>query len=99
MQAEGFDVVTLKEAEKVKQEVEYNQPNLILMDIMLAGKMTGIEAVETIREFSNCPVIFLSALTDKPTIKKINSISNAKNLAKPFDQKLLIDTVRSFLFK
>lgn len=36
-------------------------PDLIIMDISLKGKMDGIEAVQEIRKFSSAPVIYVTA--------------------------------------
>jgi len=40
------------------------KPDLVLMDIMLKGKLTGIDAAEKINEKLNFPVIFLSEYAD-----------------------------------
>ncbi len=53
------------------------QPHLILMDIMLQGKMDGIEAVEHIQTQFNIPVIYLTAYADDDTL-------NRAKVTKPF---------------
>ncbi len=52
------------------------QPDIVLMDILLAGEMDGIEAAAAIREKTGIPVIFLTAYADK-------EILNQNRLAKP----------------
>ncbi len=54
-------VITGEEAIK---SVERENPDLILMDIRLAGDIDGIEAVQLIRKFSDIPIIFMTGFTD-----------------------------------
>ena len=46
-------------------------PDLILMDITLAGEMDGIEAAEHIKELYDIPIIYLTAYSDSSTLKRI----------------------------
>lgn len=87
--AKGEDAIVLAEAEK---------PDLIFMDIMLEGYVNGIEATNTIRKFSEVPIIFMSALTDKESMEQMKQISNAKLASKPFKElELLSLTKQIFL--
>ncbi|NER04538.1 MAG: response regulator, partial [Okeania sp. SIO3C4] len=56
-----IDIVSSAE-EAILIAVE-KQPNLILMDVMLQGKMDGITAAEQIHLSSQIPIIFLTAYT------------------------------------
>ncbi len=54
-----YDVCAIvTSGEKAIQEVEKLQPDLVIMDIMLAGIMTGVEAAKEIREKHNTAIIF-----------------------------------------
>jgi FOG: CheY-like receiver len=53
------------------------KPDLILMDIKLAGKMTGINAAAEIRATSTVPVIYLTAFSD-------DRVVNAAKVTGPF---------------
>jgi CheY-like chemotaxis protein len=53
------------------------QPDLVLIDIHLAGEMDGIAAAQVIRERCSIPIVFLTALAG-------DSIMNQTNLAEPF---------------
>ena len=46
------------------------KPDLVLMDIVLKGKMTGIEAAQEIRNNLKIPVIFLTSLTGDARSKR-----------------------------
>ncbi|MBU2477859.1 MAG: PAS domain-containing protein, partial [Gammaproteobacteria bacterium] len=47
-----------------------NHPDLILMDIVLEGTMTGIEAARLIREKNDIPIIYLTAYADDKLIEQ-----------------------------
>ncbi|MDP6176009.1 MAG: response regulator, partial [Rhodospirillales bacterium] len=43
-----------------------DRPDLVLMDILLAGRVNGIEAARKIRDTQHVPIIFVSACGTKP---------------------------------
>ena len=71
-------------------------PDIILMDISLKGKKTGLEAVVELREEVNTPVFFLSAHTDPQTLSTIESIPNARLIAKPYTQVELESAISEY---
>ena len=46
------------------------RPDVILMDIVLKGPMDGIQAAEAIRSKYSCPVIYVTAHSDQPTLDR-----------------------------
>jgi len=66
------------------------QPDIILMDIKLAGSMDGIEAAKRITEKSDCGIIFLTSLNKSEVFNKSFFIKPYAYLFKPVD----IDQVR-----
>ena len=87
----GYNVVSIfTEAERALDFLEKNKeterfPQVIIMDITLAGKMDGIEASRIIHEKYNCEMIFLTGLLDMKAINEILSFIPAFFLVKPFD--------------
>lgn len=75
------------------------QPNLILMDIMLAGKIGGIEASQKIQNLLDIPVIYLTAYADENTISKAKLTNPYGYILKPYDDKTLYFTIEMALFK
>ncbi|MEW5774969.1 MAG: ATP-binding protein [Thermodesulfobacteriota bacterium] len=65
------------------------RPDLVLMDIMLAGEMDGARAAALIREQQDLPVIFITAYTDDATLDRVKSAAPYGYLVKPFDRTLL----------
>jgi CheY-like chemotaxis protein len=62
---------------------ERERPEVIFMDIFLAGKMNGIEATTKIRGRSACPVVYLTANTDEATKKAAMATEPIAYLQKP----------------
>ena len=67
----GYNVVgTFPSGEQAVEEAKTLEPDLVMMDIMLKGQMSGIEAAEAIRKEQDIPIIFLTAYTDRNTVDK-----------------------------
>lgn len=60
-----------------------NSPDLILMDIVLSGKMNGIETVEILRQTNDIPVLFLTGQTDKSVLERAKAVDPIGYLLKP----------------
>ncbi len=81
----GYEIVSqVSYGEEVLDEVKKHLPNLILMDINLKGKMTGIEAAHQVRSFSNTPIVFLTAYGDKKNLEEAKKVAPHGFLTKPF---------------
>lgn len=90
----GYDVVGMAASgEKAIPKIAETQPDLILMDIMLAGKMNGIETAEKVRSEFNIPVVFLTAFNDEATVKRAQSANPFGYLTKPCDDRDLVPTI------
>ena len=74
-------VTSGEEAVKVAEEM---RPDLILMDIKLQGNLNGIEAGEIIRSKFNTSIIYITAYSDKKTIRSINGMNSPLYVSKPF---------------
>lgn len=51
--------------EKAIEVIKECNPDLVIMDIMLKGKMDGIQTAEIIRNEFDIPVVYITALSDK----------------------------------
>ncbi len=92
-----FEIVTTGE-EAVERATE-TQPDLILMDIRLAGEMDGIQAAAKIRAHFNIPIIYLTAFADSETLERSRSTEPFGYLLKPFEAKVLYSTIEVALYK
>ena len=61
-------------------------PDVILMDILLKGPMDGIQAAQAIRSQYPCPVIYLTAHADQPTIDRAKVTEPAGYVLKPVNE-------------
>ncbi|MGZ7116547.1 MAG: response regulator [Methanobacterium sp.] len=93
----GYDVVEIvSSGELAVQKACKIYPDLILMDIVLAGEMDGIKAAETLMEL-DIPIIYLTAYSDGETIKRAKNTSPYGYLVKPFDERELFATIEMAL--
>ena len=72
-------------------------PDLVLMDIQLAGAMNGITAAQTIRDRFGLPSVFLSAFSSAQSRASAAACQPAGYLAKPFSDRDLGAVIASFL--
>ena len=62
---------TVSSGEETIEKVKNFRTDLILMDIVLKGKMDGIEAADHIRNNFDVPVIFLTAYGNESTLHRL----------------------------
>jgi two-component system, response regulator PdtaR len=90
----GYDVVgNFSSGEELIEKVADLKPDIILMDIELAGTMNGIEAAEIIQEKVDIPLIYLSVHSDPETIQKAESSQPFRYMTKPFHDTELQFTI------
>lgn len=70
--------------------------DLIILDVMMPG-MSGYETCDTLREFSNAPVLFLTAKSAQSDRISAYSSGGDDFLSKPFSQEELLAKVGSLL--
>jgi len=75
------------------------RPDLILMDIMLKGEISGIEAAEQIKNRYQIPVIFLTAYADESTLNKAKVTEPYGYIIKPFKEIDLHTSIEMALYK
>ncbi len=96
----GYLVVDLcSTGEQAVQVAEEKKPDLVLMDIMLKGEMSGIEAANMIRERYNIPIIFLTAYADESTFSKAKVTEPYGYIIKPFKEIDLHTSIEMALYK
>ena len=74
-------------------------PELILMDIQLAGEMDGITAAERICSVIDVPIVFLTALSHDPLLQRAKTIAPYGYLIKPVSLRELTATIEMALYK
>ena len=81
------------------EKAEAERPDLILMDIVLNGKMDGIEAADRITSQFDIPVIYLTSYTDQEYIERAKQTKPFGYLVKPYHLKELYANIEMALHK
>lgn len=96
----GYNVVgAAATGEKAIELAGEKRPDIILMDIMLKGDVTGIEASAEIKEKYNIPIIFLTAYADENTLSKAKVTEPYAYIIKPFKEIDLHTSIEMALYK
>jgi len=96
LRTEGYEVVTASDGVQAV-DVFSNQPiDLVLMDVMMP-KLDGFGATQRIREFSNVPIIILTAKGDEQDRVRGLDLGADDYLVKPFSATELLARVRAVL--
>ena len=96
LQNEGYEVITGSNGLEAVQLVREQQPDLVVLDVMMP-EMDGLTACSKIREFSNIPIIMLTAKTDD--MDKLIGFDHGVDdyLTKPFNILELKARIRALL--
>jgi two-component system KDP operon response regulator KdpE len=95
--AVGYQVMAASGGESAIERVALEQPDLVLLDILLPPGIDGYEACQRIREFSNVPVIMLTAKAQENDMLRGFDVGADDYLTKPFSAKELVARVRAVL--
>lgn len=93
----GLNVQTISQGSKVNESLIVSKPDVILMDIYL-GDVDGRDicsALKTSVEYQHIPIILYSA--GYITSNSIQASRADDFLAKPFDNKQLVEKIRGYL--
>lgn len=66
--------------------IEEEQPDLLLLDIVLSGHKDGIDLAHAVKERYNIPFIFLTSNADQATIDRAKALNPPSYLVKPFNR-------------
>ncbi len=96
LQNDGYEVVTGSNGLEAVEKARTDTPDLIILDVMMP-EMDGLTACAAIREFSNVPVILLTAKAED--MDKLMGFENGADdyLTKPFNILELKARIRALL--
>ncbi len=96
LQNEGYEVITGSDGLEAVRLVQEEKPDLLVLDVMMPN-MDGMTACSKIREFSNIPVILLTAKADD--MDKLMGFDHGADdyLTKPFNILELKARIRALL--
>ncbi len=95
---QGYDICdTASTAEQSLHSARLHDPDLILMDIHLRGAMSGVEAIEKIRDFSQAPVIFMTGYANDEIQESAIRLQPADYLVKPISSGTLVKAIEKWV--
>jgi two-component system KDP operon response regulator KdpE len=97
LKAVGYQVIAAAQGQSALDMIALEQPDLVLLDIMLPRGPDGYEICRRIREFSTIPVIMLTAKAQESEILEGFDAGADDYLTKPFNAKELVARVRAVL--
>ena len=95
--AQGYAVQTAINGENALYSASAAAPDLVILDVMLPGKLDGLEVCRRLREWSDVPVLVLSALGQERQKVKALDLGADDYLTKPFGMDELTARVRAAL--
>ena len=81
------------------QKAQETGPDIVLMDVMLQGDITGVEAAEQIYTNFSIPVVYLTAYADSTTVQQAKKTEPFGYIIKPFEERELQTTIEIALYK
>jgi CheY-like chemotaxis protein len=85
LEALGYDVIGIADSGEKAIEMAVNtQPDVMLMDIRLKGLVDGVLATRRIQTHLDIPVIYLTALSDEQTLKRVLHSKSYGYIVKPY---------------
>lgn len=96
LQNEGYEVITGSNGLEAVQKVQTQKPDLVVLDVMMP-QMDGMTACGKIREFSDVPIILLTAKNDD--MDKLMGFDHGADdyITKPFNILELKARIRALL--
>jgi PAS domain S-box-containing protein len=96
----GYEVADIvSSGEDAIRAARQLMPDLILMDIVLKGKMDGVEAAGEIRRSLEIPVVYLTAYSDHAALKRAKVTVPYGYILKPFEQRELLINIEIALYR
>jgi len=96
----GFDVAGVAySGEEAVESARDLRPDLILTNIMIPGKLDGIQVAEIVKSALDIPVIFLTAYSEDKIIERAKQAESYGYIVKPFQNRELKSAIEFALYK
>lgn len=92
----GYRVLIARDGEQAVRMIRQEKPHLVLLDVLLPG-MDGFQVCQSIREFSDIPLMMITAKGELQNVVRGLDMGADDYLAKPFDINVLIARVGAVL--
>jgi len=95
--ATNYQVLAACNGNSALETIAIERPDLILLDLILPGDMDGYELARRVREFSDVPIIMLTAKVREADILRGFEMGADDYITKPFSAKELLARIRAVL--
>lgn len=96
----GYEIAgRVSTGEECIRLVQESSPDLILMDVKLAGEIDGIETAGQVQRLFNTPVVYLTGYTEKDVLERAKRTRPYGYLSKPVGFTELRNTIEMALYK
>lgn len=95
--AAKFSVISASSGERAIEMIAMEQPDLVLLDIVLSGEVDGFDVARRVREFTGVPIIMLTGKVRESDVLRGFDAGADDYLTKPFSSKELLARVRAVL--
>jgi DNA-binding response OmpR family regulator len=89
LRTHGYEVKTANDGEEGVKAIKKLNPHVVILDLMMPG-MDGWQVCKSVREFSNVPIVILSALDDPAMIASALDAGADDYLVKPVSSSILV---------
>ncbi|MGZ9223063.1 MAG: response regulator transcription factor [Anaerolineales bacterium] len=89
LRSQGFDVSATTNSTEGLSQIREDAPDVVVLDLMMP-EMDGWQICKAVREFSQVPIIILSALNDPSMIASVLDAGADDYLTKPTPSRVLI---------
>jgi len=96
LKTHGFDVITTNSGDEGISLAKAHNPGVILLDLMMP-EVDGWQVCKAVRQFSNVPILVLSALNDPRMVASVLDAGADDFLVKPVPSGVLIAHIRKMV--
>lgn len=97
LSATGYQVIAAFSGENGIEMAALEQPDLILLDLILPGTLDGYQVARRLREFTDTPIIMLTAKVREGDILRGFEAGADDYITKPFSSKVLLARIGAVL--
>ena len=96
----GYSIAGVTDnGEDAIEKTRHLQPDLVVMDIQLAGQLDGIQAARAIKAEMDIPLVYLTAHSDSATLARVKASDVDGYILKPFEARELTTQIELALYK
>lgn len=96
----GYSVIdVMSTGEETLQKIDKLNPDMILMDIMLGGTLTGIETANEVLKSYDIPILYLTAFASEKILEEAKMTQPHGYIIKPFEEKELRASIEMAFYR